>query len=198
MLKQITGGDTVTARFLYHEFFEYRPQCKLFLAVNHRPVIRGTEHAIWRRVHLIPFTVTIPNEEQDKTLGEKLRGELPGILNWAMQGCRDWQEPGLQPPQEVRAATQQYREEMDVLGGFLEACCQEEQNAVTTSKELYQAYCRYCEENGEKPANQIVFGRCLGERGFQHDQKRKGRLKAWKGIRLKTDSDIDSGSTEIV
>jgi putative DNA primase/helicase len=97
VIKQITGGDTVTARYLYHEFFEYRPQCKLFLAVNHRPVIRGTEHAIWRRVHLIPFTVTIPNEEQDKTLGEKLRAELPGILNWATQGCRDWQKPVWNP-----------------------------------------------------------------------------------------------------
>ena len=118
LIKQVTGEDEVTARFLYKELFTFKPQFKLWLATNHKPVIRGSEHAIWRRIRLIPFTVKIPEAEQDKTLGNKLLSELPGILNWALEGCRLWQAEGLTAPAAVQAATQEYREEMDVLGDF--------------------------------------------------------------------------------
>ncbi len=184
VVKQITGGDTITVRFLYREFFEYRPHFKVFLAVNHKPEVRGTEHAIWRRIHLIPFTVTIPEDEQDRSLAPKLRPELPGILRWAVEGCRAWQEPGLQPPEDVQAATAAYREEMDVLGGFLEGCCVKESGSVTPAKELYAAYRRCCEENGEKPLTQTKFGMHLAERGFRRTRYGKQRAHAWEGIRL--------------
>jgi putative DNA primase/helicase len=101
LIKQMTGGDTMTARFLYGEFFEFLPEFKILLAVNHKPLIRNTDHAIWRRIRLVPFTVTIPEAERDKDLPDKLRRELPGILAWAVQGCLDWQREGLGMPEPV-------------------------------------------------------------------------------------------------
>src|SRR5262249_13180590 len=99
LVKQLTGGDIITARFFYEEFFEYQPVLKLWLAVNHKPMVQGTDHAIWRRIRLLPFTATIPADEQDKRLMEKLQAELPGILRWAVEGCLAWQcEDGLTPP----------------------------------------------------------------------------------------------------
>jgi putative DNA primase/helicase len=113
LIKEMTGGDRISARFLHAEWFDFKPEFKIFLAANHKPVIRGTDHAIWRRIHLIPFNVQIPKPEQDRDLPEKLKAELPGILNWALEGCQMWQLYGLEPPAEVQAATQDYREEMD-------------------------------------------------------------------------------------
>src|SRR5262249_54371075 len=124
LIKQMTGGDTMTARFLYGEFFEFLPEFKIFLAVNHKPLIRNTDHAIWRRIRLVPFTVTIPEAERDKDLPAKLRRELSGILAWAVQGCLDWQRAGLGMPEAVKAATAEYRAEMDVLDQFLAERCE--------------------------------------------------------------------------
>jgi len=115
LVKELTGGDTITARFLVREYFEFRPEFKLFLAVNHKPQIHGTDEAIWRRVKLVPFNVYIPPEERDKALGGKLRAELPGILNWALEGCLEWQRGGLREPEEVIAATADYRREQDLF-----------------------------------------------------------------------------------
>ncbi|MDT7972904.1 MAG: phage/plasmid primase, P4 family, partial [Armatimonadota bacterium] len=98
LIKTLTGGDTVAARFLYREFFEFRPRFKAWLAANYKPEIRGSDYAIWRRIRLIPFTVTIPPDEQIPDLAEQLKGELLGILNWALEGLRDWLANGLQPP----------------------------------------------------------------------------------------------------
>jgi putative DNA primase/helicase len=122
-IKQITGGDTVTARFLYGECFEYLPQFKLFMATNHRPRIQGTDEGIWRRVHLIPFEVAIPKHEQDPALGEKLRAEAPGILRWMVEGSMAWQQNGLAMPSKVRQATAGYRAEEDLLARFLDEEC---------------------------------------------------------------------------
>jgi hypothetical protein len=123
LVKQLTGGDQVTARFLYNEFFEYKPEFKLFIAANHKPDIQGVDHGIWRRIHLIPFDVTIPTEEIDRDLPSKLRAELPGILAWAVQGCREWQEQGLNVPASISSATAAYRAEMDIIAEFLTDCC---------------------------------------------------------------------------
>ena len=105
------------------DFWQFRATHKIILATNHRPEVRGTDHAIWRRIRLIPFNVTIPAEEQDKRLGEKLRAELPGILAWAVRGCLSWQRNGLALPRVVEEATQKYREDEDFLGGFLADAC---------------------------------------------------------------------------
>jgi putative DNA primase/helicase len=109
LVKQLTGGDRISARFLHAEFFEFQPIFKIWLAANHKPVIRGTDNAIWERIRLIPFSVTIPEGERDLHLAEKLAAEGPGILRWMVDGCRAWQHQGLCPPTEVRQATEDYR-----------------------------------------------------------------------------------------
>jgi putative DNA primase/helicase len=183
-IKQITGGDPITCRFLFREPFEYTPQFKLFLAANHKPRIPGGEHAIWRRVKVIPFTVRIPPERQDPELLAKLRTELPGILAWAVEGCRRWQEPGFDTPAAVLEAIEEYREEMDPLAGFIEACCTSDPEASTPSAKLYEAYVSYCNETKEEPLKKNWFGTHLAERGFHARRKGKERDRGWLGIRL--------------
>jgi putative DNA primase/helicase len=184
LVKQLTGGDTVTARFLHQEFFEFKPECKLFLATNHKPTIRGTDNAIWRRIRLIPFEVTIPSERQDKTLPAKLRAELPGILAWAVKGCLEWQRFGLGTPKEVTRATESYRAEMDVIQAFIDDCCIEAPNAKASVKDLYNAYKVWCESSGEHPARKSDFGAKCQERGYHSDRGAGNRLE-WHGVGLR-------------
>ncbi len=187
LIKQLTGGDVITARFLFSEFFEFKPQLKLWLAANHKPVIKGTDHAIWRRIHTIPFNVTIPESEQDDTLDEKLKAELSGILAWMVQGCLEWQRIGLQPPDEVKAATNDYRNEMDDIGTFLEECCILVPSVKVAKADLYDAYKKWCEENGETPLTQKKFGGRLTERGVSEGRTNVKRF--WCNIGLVNDCD---------
>src|SRR5439155_16389137 len=143
--------------------FTFTATHHIWLAANHKPTIKGTDLAIWRRILLIPFLVTIPEAERDKHLGEKLRAELPGILAWAVRGCLAWQAEGLAPPEEVRAATQEYREEMDVLGNFLEDRCVMDPREGASAARLYTEYQDWCEKAGERPAGTRAFGLALGE-----------------------------------
>lgn len=189
LLKDITGGEKQEARLLYHDPFEFRPTAKIWLATNHKPQIRGSDHAIWRRVRLIPFAVTIPEELQDRNLSQKLREELPGILAWAVRGCLEWQREGLQTPEAVRLATDAYREESDVLGPFLDDCCVLGLNERVFSSDLYKRYTTWAEENHERAASQKIFGGRLRERGLDRKPSSKGRY-AWFGIRLKTEPEI--------
>lgn len=176
LIKQMTGGDKLKARFLYSEHFEFKPEFKIFLAANHKPVIRGTDHAIWRRIRLIPFTVQIPEREQVKELPGKLKAELPGILNWAIEGCLSWQFEGLTPPQTVQDATQNYRQEMDTLAEFLAERCIIAPGASVPAADLYKAYTAWAEENGEKKLlSQRDFGLNLTERGFEGKRGTGGR-----------------------
>lgn len=195
-IKQITGGEPLTVRYLYAEFFEYRPQCKLFLAVNHKPLIRGTEHGIWRRIYEVPFTQTIPDTNQDRTLGEKLRAELPGILRWAVEGCARWRQPGLKAPPVVVQATQRYREEMDPLAGFLEACCVAESAAITLAADLYARYEQHCSANAERSISNVAFGRRLADRGYQPVKTGKTRKRAWQGLRLRREEEAAEAGME--
>jgi putative DNA primase/helicase len=183
LVKQATGGeDKMVGRFLHHEFFEFKPTFKIFFATNHKPVIRGTDHAIWRRIRLIPFTVTIPEIEQDKELPEKLRGELPGILAWAVRGCLAWQREGLGTPEEVKRATANYRIESDVLAAFLAECTVQRFDAHIRAGEFYQAYKSWCEKNSERPITGTVFGRRLTEMGL--DKYRDAHGWQYVGIGL--------------
>lgn len=182
LVKQLTGQDTLTARFLFQEFFQFKPQCKLFLACNHKPLIRGTDHAIWRRIRLVPFTVTIPEAEQDKQLAAKLRAELPGILTWAVHGCLAWQRDGLGEPDEVKQATAGYRHEMDVLGQFLADRCLSGPSYRVPATLLYEAYRRWCDASGEVASVQRAFGMGLTERGYER-YKVMGR-SWWRGLAL--------------
>jgi putative DNA primase/helicase len=182
LVKQLTGGDKIAARFLHGEFFEFTPSFKLFLAVNHKPGIKGTDHAIWRRVRLIPFDVTIPQDEQDRTLPEKLEAERPGILRWLVEGCLAWQLEGLEPPAAVTAATADYRDEMDTVGAFLDECCVRDAETQTLAKRLYDTYKRWCDEHGETPMSKPDFGSRLAEKGFTPGRTKAGRY--WRGLGL--------------
>ncbi len=194
LIKQLTGGDRITARFLHGEFFEFDPTFKIVLSTNHKPVIRGTDLGTWRRLRLIPFTVTIPEDERDETLPEKLRAELPGILNWALDGCRDWLENGLGMPEEVKGATKAYHDEMDIVGKWLTECCAEHPHAIVSAKQLYVSYVGWAEENGERCESQNKIGARLTERGFTRVRKRDGFH--WLGIGLRTLPDPNSPERE--
>jgi phage/plasmid-associated DNA primase len=172
------------------EFFDFKPTHKLWLSTNHKPEIRGTDHAIWRRIRLVPWSVTIPPAEKDKKLPEKLRRELAGVLAWAVRGCLDWQRDGLGESEEVRQATQDYRDEMDVLAGFIEDRCVVSGDARAGATALYQEYAAWRRDSGENEETQKRFGTRLSERGFIGGKGRSGPLKnrkVWYGIGLRFD-----------
>jgi putative DNA primase/helicase len=207
LIKTLTGTDTIAARFLYAEAFEFTPNFKIWLAANHKPVIRGSDTAIWRRIRLVPFTVEIPEGERDAQLPETLKSELPGILRWAIEGCELWLEETLRPPQDVLIATAQYRKESDILGAFLTECCEvpridpnaENPGEMRTvadgadgsksqpsapAKALYQAYSTWTENGGERRMTQTAFGKALTERGFAKEKVGHANVYWWFGLRL--------------
>jgi putative DNA primase/helicase len=189
-VKQLTGSDTVTARFLFGEPFDFRPQFKLWLSTNNKPVIQGTDDAIWDRIRLVPFTQRFEGARQDPKLSEKLREELPGVLAWMVRGCLEWQEHGLGEPETVKAATDQYRQDMDTLAAFIEDRCIVRRDAVAQATPLYKEYRMWCDDTGERPETQKTFGMRLTERGFESARSssgvNKGR-KVWHGIGLRND-----------
>jgi P4 family phage/plasmid primase-like protien len=196
LVKQLTGGEPIQARFLHQEFFEYVPQFKLFFTTNHKPVIKGSDLGIWRRIRLIPFTVTIPEEKIDRNLPEKLRDEMPGILRWCVEGCLKWQREGLTVPEEVQKATDSYRDEMDTLGNFIRENCIENETAKGLSSEIYRKYTAWCSENGEYEITKTKFNRKLEERGFKKCRDTKGIY--FRGIGLKDLSLVyDSSSPNV-
>jgi putative DNA primase/helicase len=182
LIKRLTGGDTMSARYLYKEYFSFVPTSKIWLATNHKPTIRGTDRAIWRRIRLIPFDVTIPTIEQDKDLGSKLERELPGILQWAVKGCLAWQQQGLNPPSVVDKATHAYQKEMDVLSQFLNDCCRPRAGAVVTKNDLYNEYVQWCQENGEPFLSKRELNTRLVEKDIKSARSATARL--WLGIEL--------------
>ena len=171
----MTGGDPLHARKLYENGFEFYPTFKLFIATNHKPRISETRDAIWRRICLVPFEVRIPNSEVDKFLEKKIiKNELSGILNWALEGCQKWQISGLTYPEAIRNATNEYREEMDILGRFLKECCRQKQGTKVKSSILYKAYKDWIVELGHKPVSQIKFSQRMEERGIIKKRENSG------------------------
>jgi putative DNA primase/helicase len=187
LVKQLTGGDTVAVRYLYQEAFEYAPTFKLFLAVNHKPVVQGTDNAIWRRMRLIPFAVTIPIEAQDRELGDKLQTELPGILRWMVEGCLAWQREGLGIPQAVQSATEGYRGEQDVLAQFLTERCSLGQGEQVKSSDLYAEYAGWCAQAGESRLSPRELASRLQEGGYTKHRYKDGNM--WRGLTLKKDEE---------
>jgi putative DNA primase/helicase len=184
LVKQLTGGDKITARYLHHEFFDFTPRFKAFLSTNHKPAIRGTDNAIWRRIRLIPFAYTVPEDERDRHLIEKLREESSGIFMWMLAGCLKWQRIGLGAPDEVLHATNSYRQEMDVLSDFIDECCIVNPIARAPAGDLYKAYSEWAERNGEYVLTRRQLSSQLSERGFVNDKGTHGWY-FWKGLGLR-------------
>lgn len=169
LVKTITGGEPILARFLRQEFFEFLPEFKVFFTTNHKPIIGGVDEGIWRRVKIIPFTLNLAPHQRDKKLEEKLTLEMSGILNWAVEGCLKWQQSGIKEPKVVRLATGAYKAEMDILGPFLDERCY--MNPVDTetkieAKELYNIYSNWCYASGERSVSNRAFYRMLETKGF--------------------------------
>lgn len=188
LVKTITGGEPITARFLRQEYFEFLPEFKVFFTTNHKPVIGGVDDGIWRRVKIIPFTLSLKPHERDKKLEEKLSFEMPGILNWAIEGCLKWQQSGLKEPKVVVDATGQYKEDMDILAPFLNEACyiDEPKNEAIKieAKELYNVYDSWCYKSGERTLGNRTFYRMLETKGFGKT-KGTGNKTFLTGITLK-------------
>jgi putative DNA primase/helicase len=183
LIKQITGNDKITARFLYGEYFSYTPTFKIFMGTNYKPIIRGTDHGIWRRIKLIPFTTRIEAEKQDKHLEDKLRLEASGILNWLLEGAYRWLKEGLKVPAAVLAATDDYKGEMDIIGTFRKECCIQSPGVSIRIRELFKAYQEWCEQNNEKAVSERILSKRLKDMGF--NRTRSAEARYWSGIMLK-------------
>ena len=187
LVKQLTGGDKILARFLYGSEFEYKPKFKIWMATNHLPIIRGTDDGIWRRIKIIPFNIQIPKEKVDKKLEYKLKAESTGILNWVVQGSLMWQQEGLEDPEAVRQVIENYRAEMDPLDAFLEECCTTGQNYSIKARDMYDAYHEWAKESEEYKMSMTKFGREMSKK-LLRVKKRDGWC--YVGLKLKEpDSD---------
>ena len=186
LIKQVTGGEKISARFLNREFFTFLPRFKLWMLTNHKPVIRGTDNGIWRRIRLIPFEVTIPEGERDKDLPAKLRAEAGGILRWALAGLREWKRlGGLMAPERVKAATEAYKGEMDILGDFIGEMCLTGTHHRISNGMLYGAYSQWAKDNGLMAKSHKWFSRALMDRGLKQEDVRKEGGRMWAGITLR-------------
>jgi putative DNA primase/helicase len=165
-IKSLTGGDRVTARFMQKDFFEFTPQFKLLITGNYKPSFRGVNEAIRRRLNLLRFNVIIPAHEIDKSLPGKLREEWPGILAWMIVGCLEWQRDGLAPPPVVREATENYLDDEDTFGHWLESRCARRRGAWTATGDLYESWSGFAKMAGEPPGSQKHFASQMELRGF--------------------------------
>lgn len=184
LVKQLTGGGKVTCRFLFGDEFEYEPEFKIWIATNHKPVIRGTDVGIWRRIRLIPFEVNIPKDKVDKNLKYKLREEMPQILHWAVEGVALYAREGLDMPDKVRQATDEYKSEMDLLQAFTDSCIEIDYTVVQgiPANELYAAYVRWAEKNNEYVMTSRKFFAEIGKK--LPEKKREARGIVYKQIKL--------------
>lgn len=179
LLKQLTGDDTVTARKLYSEEFEFKPEFKLWMATNHKPVIRGTDIGIWRRIHMIPFTVQIPENKVDRNLNHKLKAEMTAIFKWCVDGCLLYQQEGLKMPRAVLESVREYRREMDIISAFIDDNC--ELTGSVQSSVLYAAYAGWAEANNEYCMSNTKFGAEIAKR---YEKVRTNKGYYYNGISL--------------
>jgi putative DNA primase/helicase len=186
LIKQLVGGDTIAARHLYQETFEFRPAFKIWLRANHKPPVREQTHAFWRRMRLVPFGVTIPEARRERALAHHLRAELPGILAWAVRGCTAWQRDGLGEPAIVRQATAAYRAENDTFGEFLEARGTLDPHAWTATADLYKAFGSWWDETHgkDRAPSRNWFTRALAEAGLHPAERGHAKTRGWCGVRI--------------
>lgn len=181
-IKSLTGGDRISARFMRQDFFEFAPQFKLFITGNHKPGLRNVDEAIRRRLHIVPFTVTIPEGERDKRLLAKLRKEGPGILQWMIQGAVRWHAEGLGKPKAVDDATREYLENEDTLLAWSQDRCDLNPRHETQAARLFASWKAWCEQTGELAGTAKAFGTRLTEHGFEKRHSMIGTM--YRGIGL--------------
>jgi putative DNA primase/helicase len=183
-IKALTGGDKIPVRFMRQDYWEMTPVFKLVIAGNHKPALRNVDEAIRRRMNLIPFTVTIPKEERDRQLVNKLQQEWPGILRWAIDGCIEWQATGLAPPEPVSAATTQYLEAEDSLALWIAECCAISNSHEAATAELFGSWKAWAERSGEPSGSMKRFSQLLQARGFQPKRIGHAGKAGFAGITL--------------
>ena len=181
LVKSLVSGDAMSVRGLYSAPIQFIPQFKLMMLGNHKPIIRGADDGIWRRIRLIEFKRIFKESEKDINLTAKLKNEAPHILAWMVQGCLDWQESGLSElPILIQKSTKDYREEQDLIGGWIAECCEENSDKESIMSQLYKCYQAWCIESGLRVASKIAFSRRLADRGFI---SRKSNGNTWiKGL----------------
>ncbi len=198
-LKSLSGGDSMTARFLYKEYFTMQPQGKVWLFLNHLPKVDDDSFAFWRRVRLVPFLQTFTGDRDDKTLPAKLKEEAPGILNWLIQGCLEWQQHGLgDVPASIISATEQYRIESDPLLGFLTETCSTDKEGEVLASSLYSAYVEWAgaqKMNNRETLSSTAFGRKMGEK-FSRRHTREGWV--YRGVKIGNGDGFVTGSSHDV
>jgi putative DNA primase/helicase len=196
MIKQVTGGDRISARFLRGQFFEYKPLFKLWMSSNHKPKVRGTDRGIWRRIKLVPFDADFEGRE-DEQLEHKLEAELPGILAWAVRGCMDWRaagggRKGLGESASITEATERYRAESDLAGQFIAECCVALPEARVKSTALYDAYKTWSERQRFFVMDCRAFGHAMKRRSI--DARRSNGARWYVGLGLAKHSDDRSAA----
>ncbi len=172
---------------MYKEFTEFTPQFKVFLAANHMPKITGIDDAIWNRIMVLPFNVTIPKRDQDKSLPDKLQKEMPGILAWAVRGCYRWKKEGLKPTARVRQESNRYREEFDIGLRFINESCERREKAFTPFRDLFEEWKDWCKKNHIEVGSEKSFAQILETKGFTTITRRVDgkQIRIRKGIALR-------------
>jgi putative DNA primase/helicase len=189
MVKELTGRDSIRARRMREDFWQFKPTHSLIAATNHKPIIRGTDYAIWRRLKLLPFLVAVAGTQDDKTMPAKLRAEYPGILAWCVRGCLRWQRSGLTEPACVSEATEVYRAEQDVLGTFLADKTITKKGAKVQCGYLYATYKLWAENASEYAKSLTAFGMAMQERGIV--KTRTGGVKYYLNIELRVNEAVN-------
>ena len=189
LIKQTTSGEMLVGRRLYESPIRFKPQFKLWFSTNHEPQINDSTESIWRRIRKIPFDAYFPEDIADLELPRKLTAESSGILNWMIAGCSGYLNCGLQQPEEVRQATAEYRQNEDLLGGFIAERCVFDQHGCETLSALYDAYQEWCANNNEEPLSKRQFGQALSEKGILPDRTNAARIR--RGLRLRSLGDGD-------
>jgi putative DNA primase/helicase len=196
-IKAMTGGDRISARFMRQDFFQYNPTFKLTVIGNYKPIVRNVDDAMRRRINLIPF-VRKP-AVVDKNLKEKLKAEAPGILQWMVEGCIDWQENGLTRPPVVEAATEAYFADQDLFSQWIEERCDVRLGDDTLwdrSADLFESWAKFCEALGEEPGNSKSFANKMSRRGFEPRRFNRNTTRGFVYIRAKTGPSINFGDTD--
>jgi putative DNA primase/helicase len=184
LLKQLTGGDALTANRMHKDPFTFAPSHKIWIGGNHKPKVQAGDDATWNRVRLLPFVVQIPKAEQDRELKGRLAAELPGILRWAVEGCLRWQAEGLEAPKAVLAATEEYREQSDHVATFVDDRLTIGEGETAPKAALYEAYTLWCKCNRETPLSREALSKRLQDRGLSEKKGAQGR-RDWIGVSLR-------------